>query len=486
MRVFQGLACEFLNHAAVWEAPVLASGVPRKPAPLMAKLRTVFVCSSCGNESPRWQGQCPSCAEWNTLSAYHPPAASRRSGIERPTLAESAPRGLAEIVSEDAPRLPTGLGEFDRVLGGGLVTGSVTLIGGEPGIGKSTLLLQAGAALASTTPVLYATGEESVRQVGLRAQRLGIAGAPLKLLAETSVEQVLAQAAAASARVLVIDSIQTMTAESVESAAGSVSQLRESAARLVGYAKRTGTAVLLIGHVTKEGVIAGPRVLEHMVDCVLYFESDSGSRYRVIRAVKNRFGAANEIGVFAMGEQGLKEVRNPSAIFLSRHEEPVAGSVVTVAREGTRQMLIEVQALVDPSHATNPRRVAVGLEGNRVAMLLAVLHRHAGVALHGHDVFVNVVGGVRLGETAADLPVLASALSSLEGKALAQDLVCFGEVGLAGEIRPVPFGEERLREAAKHGFRRAVVPRANLPRAGIEGMDVIGVGRLVEAVGALR
>jgi DNA repair protein RadA/Sms len=300
------------------------------------------------------------------------------------------------------------------------------------------------------------------------------------------VEEVLAQAQAHSARVLVIDSIQTMATESIESAAGSVSQLRESAARLVGHAKRTGTAVLLIGHVTKEGMIAGPRVLEHMVDSVLYFESDSGSRYRVVRAVKNRFGAANEIGVFAMDEQGLREVKNPSAIFLSRHGEPVPGSIVTVAREGTRQMLIEVQALVDASHSTNPRRVAVGLEGNRIAMLLAVLHRHAGVALHGHDVFVNVVGGVRLNETAADLPVLAAALSSLEGRALAQDLVCFGEVGLAGEIRPVPFGEERLREAAKHGFRRAVVPRANVPRKPVEGVSVTGVGNMAEAVQALR
>jgi DNA repair protein RadA/Sms len=452
----------------------------------MAKSRTVFVCSSCGGDSPRWQGQCPSCGEWNTLSAYHPPAAARRPAGSRAAGGQAAPRGLAEVVAEDAPRLLTGLDELDRVLGGGLVVGSVTLIGGEPGIGKSTLLLQAGAALAAASTVLYATGEESVRQVGLRAQRLGVANAPLGLLAETSVEQVLAQAEAAKARVLVVDSIQTMTAESVESAAGSVSQLRESAARLVAYAKRSGVAVLLIGHVTKEGVIAGPRVLEHMVDAVLYFESDSGSRYRVIRAVKNRFGAANEIGVFAMGEQGLKEVRNPSAIFLSRHEEPVAGSIVTVAREGTRQMLIEVQALVDPSHASIPRRVAVGLEGNRVAMLLAVLHRHAGVALHDHDVFVNVVGGVRLGETAADLPVLASALSSLENRALSQDLVCFGEVGLAGEIRPVPFGEERLREAAKHGFRRAVIPRANVPRKRVEGMDVVGVGRLAEAVQALR
>jgi DNA repair protein RadA/Sms len=452
----------------------------------MVKTRTVFVCSSCGADSPRWQGQCPACSEWNTLSAYHPPAATRRSGRGARASGEQATRGLAEVVAEDAPRLETGLVELDRVLGGGLVTGSVSLIGGEPGIGKSTLLLQAGAALAAHVVVLYATGEESVRQIGLRAQRLGVSGSPLQLLAETAVETVLEQAAAVAARVLVIDSIQTMTAESVESAAGSISQLRECAARLVGYAKRSGTAVLLIGHVTKEGIIAGPRVLEHMVDAVLYFESDSGSRYRVIRAVKNRFGAANEIGVFAMGEQGLKEVRNPSAIFLSRHEEPVAGSVVTVAREGTRQMLIEVQALVDASNASNPRRVAVGLDANRVAMLLAVLHRHAGVALHGYDVFVNVVGGVRLGETAADLPVLLAVLSSLENRALPQELVSFGEVGLAGEIRPVPFGEERLREAAKHGFRRAVVPRANVPRKRIEGMQITGVARLSEAVDALK
>jgi DNA repair protein RadA/Sms len=452
----------------------------------MAKTRTVFLCSSCGNETPRWQGQCPACGEWNTLSAFHPPAGASKRGAPRPVTNEVQAQDLAQLPTDDAPRLATGLAEFDRVLGGGLVVGSVTLIGGEPGIGKSTLLLQSAAAMSSVHRVLYATGEESVRQVGLRAQRLGVAAAPLRLLAETSVEEVLAQAQEHSARVLVIDSIQTMATESIESAAGSVSQLRESAARLVGHAKRTGTAVLLIGHVTKEGMIAGPRVLEHMVDSVLYFESDSGSRYRVVRAVKNRFGAANEIGVFAMDEQGLREVKNPSAIFLSRHGEPVPGSIVTVAREGTRQMLIEVQALVDASHSTNPRRVAVGLEGNRIAMLLAVLHRHAGVALHGHDVFVNVVGGVRLNETAADLPVLAAALSSLEGRALAQDLVCFGEVGLAGEIRPVPFGEERLREAAKHGFRRAVVPRANVPRKPVEGVTVTGVGNMAEAVQALR
>jgi len=452
----------------------------------MARSRTVFLCSSCGNEAPRWQGQCPACGEWNTLNAYHPPAAEARRAPARAGAAAPRPQGLAECAADDSGRLLTGLAEFDRVLGGGLVAGSVTLIGGEPGIGKSTLLLQSAAAMSSSVAVLYATGEESVRQVGLRAQRLGVADAPLKLLAETSVEDVLAQAEGAHARVLIVDSIQTMATSVLESAAGSVSQLRECAARLVGHAKRSGTAVVLIGHVTKEGVIAGPRVLEHMVDSVLYFESDSGSRFRVVRAVKNRFGAANEIGVFAMDEHGLKEVRNPSAIFLSRHEEPVNGSIVTVAREGTRQMLVEVQALVDASHATNPRRVAVGLDANRIAMLLAVLHRHAGVGLHGHDVFVNVVGGVRLNETAADLPVLAAALSSLQSHSLPQDLVCFGEVGLAGEIRPVPFGEERLREAAKHGFRRAVVPRANLPRKPIDGMTATGVGHMAEAVAALR
>ncbi len=447
----------------------------------MAKPRTVFVCSSCGAEAPRWQGQCPACGEWNTLSAFHPAPAARRG--RAPALAAAAP--VESLEAGEEPRLGTGMTEFDRVLGGGLVPGSVTLIGGDPGIGKSTLLLQAAASLAAGAPVLYATGEESVRQVGLRANRLGLGGAPLRLVAETSVEQIVEQARALAARVLVVDSIQTMTAATVEAAAGSVSQLRECAAQLVAHAKSTATAVLLIGHVTKEGVIAGPRLLEHMVDAVLYFESDSGSRYRVVRAVKNRFGAANEIGVFAMDERGLKEVRNPSAIFLSRHEQPVAGSVVTVAREGTRQMLVEVQALVDPSHAANPRRVAVGLEANRIAMLIAVLHRHAGVALHAHDVFVNVVGGVRLGETSADLPVVAALLSSLEDRPLAQDLVAFGEVGLAGEIRPVPYGEERLREAAKHGFRRAVVARANAPRRPVEGMEVVAAARLDEAVLAL-
>ncbi len=437
----------------------------------MAKARTVFVCSSCGADAARWSGQCPSCGEWNTLAPFA--EARVRGGGRRDATGAGRPAVVAQIVTEPETRLATGFAEFDRVLGGGLVPGSVTLIGGEPGIGKSTLLLQCAASLAGTQPVLYATGEESVRQVAERARRLGVEGAGLKLVAETG------------ATVLVIDSIQTMSVAEVDAAPGAVTQLRESTARLVRHAKSTGASVLLIGHVTREGVIAGPRVLEHMVDTVLYFESDSGSRFRVIRAVKNRFGAANEIGVFAMEERGLREVRNPSAIFLARGKDPVPGSAVTVAREGTRQMLIEVQGLVDESPLENPRRVAVGFEGNRVALLLAVLHRHAGVALHGQDVFVNVVGGVRLAETAADLAVVAALLSSFHARPLAQDLVVFGELGLTGEIRPVPYGEERLREAAKHGFRRAIVPLANLPRQPPEGIEVTGCAKVTDAIDAL-
>jgi DNA repair protein RadA/Sms len=455
----------------------------------MAKTKTVYVCTACGDESPKWQGQCPACGEWNSLSqltvARGAAEPRGRTAPERAAAAGAA-SVLGTVEAEEAARIPTGSEEFDRVLGGGLVVGSVTLIGGEPGIGKSTLLLQSAAQLARLVPTLYATGEESLKQVGLRARRLGLGDAPLRLIAETSVERVVESAREAQSRVLIVDSIQTMGTDDVESSPGSVSQLRESAARFVSHAKGSGTAVLMIGHVTKEGTIAGPRVLEHLVDTVLYFESDAGSRYRVIRAVKNRFGAANEIGVFAMGEQGLREVKNPSAIFLSRHEQPVAGSVVMVTREGTRPMLVEVQALVDDSRAQVPRRVTVGLEGNRLALLLAVLHRHGGIALHAHDVFVNVVGGVRVGETAADLPAVLAAVSSLEDRPLPQDLVTFGELGLAGEIRPVPFGEERLREAAKHGFRRAIVPRANAPKKGVDGMDVVGVQRLDEALAAAR
>ncbi|MGH8131143.1 MAG: DNA repair protein RadA [Steroidobacteraceae bacterium] len=449
----------------------------------MAKPRTVFVCSSCGADAPRWSGQCPSCGEWNTLAPFteaRARGAARSGGGIVPK-----PEPIARLVTEIETRLPTGFAEFDRVLGGGLVTGSVTLIGGEPGIGKSTLLLQCAAALAAGSAVLYATGEESVRQVAERARRLAVDAGALTLVAETAVERILELASESRARVIVIDSIQTMSVDGIDAAPGAVTQLRESTASLVRYAKANGTSVLLIGHVTREGIIAGPRVLEHMVDTVLYFESDSGSRFRVIRAVKNRFGAVNEIGVFAMEERGLREVRNPSAIFLSRASEPVPGSIVTVAREGTRQMLIEVQALVDASQLANPRRVAVGFEANRVALLLAVLHRHAGVALAAHDVFVNVVGGVRLAETAADLAVVAALCSSLNGRPLPQNLVVFGEIGLTGEIRPVPYGEERLREAAKHGFGRAVVPRANLPRQAPEGIEVAAAAKVSEALAAL-
>ncbi len=417
-----------------------------------------------------------------SFSESRAPRAARAGGLAAvPSQAEP----IGGIVATDDARLDTGFAEFDRVLGGGLVTGSVTLIGGDPGIGKSTLLLQCAGALSGRVPVLYATGEESVRQVAERARRLVMGSAALSLIAETSVERILEESVRCGARVLVIDSIQTMSVGEVEAVPGAVTQLRESTARLVRHAKDTGASVLLIGHVTREGVIAGPRVLEHMVDTVLYFESDSGSRFRVIRAVKNRFGAVNEIGVFAMEEQGLREVRNPSAIFLSRGSEPVPGSAVTVAREGTRQMLIEVQSLVDPSQAANPRRVAVGFDSNRVALLLAVLHRHAGIALHSHDVFVNVVGGVQLAETAADLAVVAAIASSMSGTSLPRDLVAFGELGLTGEIRPVPYGEERLREAAKHGFRRAIVPRANAPRQEIPGIDVVAVNRLPAALAAL-
>ncbi|HWG70453.1 MAG TPA: DNA repair protein RadA, partial [Steroidobacteraceae bacterium] len=392
---------------------------------------------------------------------------------------------LAAEAAVEQSRLGTGSGELDRVLGGGLVPGSVTLIGGDPGIGKSTLMLQAAAALNGLGPVLYATGEESLKQVAHRARRLGLTGAAARLMAETGVEDIVGAAKDHAVRVLIVDSIQTMHSERVESAPGAVSQLRECTAELVRFAKTSGTAVLLVGHVTKEGQIAGPRVLEHMVDTVLYFESDTGSRFRVLRSVKNRFGAANEIGVFAMVEQGLREVTNPSAIFLSRHAQPVPGSVITVMREGTRSLLIEVQVLADSSLGANPRRVAVGIDGNRLTMLLAVAHRHAGLQLQGQDVFANVVGGVRLTETAGDLAIVMAARSSLRDVPVDHSLIAFGELGLAGEIRPVPFGEERLREAAKHGFKFAVVPEANVPRRAPEGMSVRGVTRLNQALDAL-
>jgi DNA repair protein RadA/Sms len=376
--------------------------------------------------------------------------------------------------------------ELDRVLGGGLTAGSVTLIGGDPGIGKSTLLLQAMVNCATTHPVLYITGEESPAQVAMRAVRLGGDAGAVRLLAETCVERIVETAVADRPAVLVIDSIQTMFTETLQSAPGAVAQLRESAAQLVRFAKSTGTAVFLVGHVTKEGNIAGPRVLEHMVDTVLYFENDLGSRYRVIRAVKNRFGAVNELGVFAMTDAGLKEVRNPSAIFLSSHEQAVPGSVITVVREGSRPLLVELQALVDASPLPNPRRMALGFEQNRLVMLLAVLHRHGGIALFDQDVFVNMVGGIRVSETAVDLAVVLAALSSLKDRPLPSSLVVFGEIGLAGEVRPVPHGEERLREAAKHGFKRALIPAANAPRKGSKiGIEVTPVARLADALSVL-
>ncbi|HTD28902.1 MAG TPA: DNA repair protein RadA, partial [Xanthomonadaceae bacterium] len=383
------------------------------------------------------------------------------------------------------PRTLTGIGEFDRVLGGGLVEGSVVLVGGDPGIGKSTLLLQALASLGSRLSGLYVTGEESLAQVAARGRRLGLSLDGLDALAETCVERILTQAQAAKPKLIVADSIQTLWSEQLTAAPGSVSQVRESAARLVRFAKETGTSVFLIGHVTKEGGIAGPRVLEHMVDAVLYFEGESGSRFRVLRAFKNRFGAVNELGVFAMGDKGLREVPNPSAIFLSGSATPQSGSAVMVTREGTRPLLVEVQALVDHSPLSNPRRVTLGLEQNRLAMLLAVLHRHGGIGVFDQDVFVNIVGGIRVQETAADLPVLLAVLSSLRDKPLAEKTVVFGEVGLSGEIRPVPNGEERLKEAATHGFKRAIVPKANAPKRGKVGeMEVIGVERLAEALEA--
>ncbi len=451
----------------------------------MAKPRVEYQCAACGTTFPKWSGQCAECGEWNTLMeiAARKPAKAQAPHPRFSGYAGSAGvRRMNDVALEAEPRTATQIDEFDRVLGGGLVHGSVVLIGGDPGIGKSTLLIQTLATLGRSLPSLYVTGEESLQQVTLRAHRLSLPRDHLRLLAETRVEQILSIVAEEHPRVLVIDSIQTLYSEQLQSAPGSVGQVRETAAQLVRYAKQTDTAVFLVGHVTKEGTLAGPRVLEHMVDTVLYFEGDPGSRYRVMRAVKNRFGAVNELGVFAMTERGLKAVSNPSAIFLSRHPEPVSGSVVMVTREGTRPLLVEVQALVDDSRQNTPKRITVGLEQNRLAMLLAVMHRHGGVALFDQDVFINVVGGVKVSETAADLAGLSAALSSLLNRPLASNLVVFGEVGLAGEIRPVPNGEERLREAAKHGYTQAIIPKANAPRRPPPGMEIHAVERLSQAL----
>ena len=454
----------------------------------MAKAKTVYVCTECGGTAPKWQGKCPHCGGWNTLEETVASTAGPAAGAHRyAPLAASAPvRKLADIEAREMQRFPTGIDEFDRVLGGGMVAGAVVLIGGDPGIGKSTLLLQALAALSSHRKVLYVTGEESGDQVALRARRLGLDTRSVDLLAEIRLEAIQAALTEHAPEVAVIDSIQTLYSEQLTSAPGSVAQVRECAAQLTRMAKQTGVTIVMIGHVTKEGALAGPRVLEHIVDTVLYFEGDTHSSFRLVRAFKNRFGAVNELGVFAMTDRGLKGVANPSALFLSQHQHQVPGSCVMVTQEGSRPLLVEIQALVDTANSPNPRRLSVGLEGNRLAMLLAVLHRHAGTAAFDQDVFVNAVGGVRITEPAADLPVLLAIVSSLRNRPLPRGMVAFGEVGLAGEIRPAPRGQERLREAAKLGFSIALIPKANAPRQAIEGMEVWAVDRLDEALDRLR
>lgn len=450
------------------------------------KLKQIFICEQCGAQSPKWLGQCGDCHSWNSL--VEEVVSSNKSSARGVTTGYANAGGSMLTCLRDVPlsaesRLTTRLEELDRVLGGGLVPGSVVLIGGDPGIGKSTLLIQTLCYLSETRRALYVTGEESLQQVSLRARRLELPQNYLRLLAETQVERIIAIAQEYNPEVLVIDSVQTLFTDALTSAPGSVSQVRESAAQLVRYAKQSSVALFLVGHVTKEGALAGPRVLEHMVDTVLYFEGERDSRFRVIRAVKNRFGAVNELGIFAMSDKGLRQVSNPSSLFLSHYETPIAGSVVMATWEGSRPLLVEVQALVDECYGSNPRRVTVGLEQNRLSMLLAVLHRHGGIATFNQDVFVNVVGGVRVPETAADLPQIVAVLSSLKNRPLPTDLVVFGEVGLAGEIRPVQSGQERLRDAAKHGFKRAIVPKGNLPRGkfGAE-MEIVGVQSLREAL----
>lgn len=449
----------------------------------MAKSKSIYSCTECGATSPKWQGQCPGCAEWNTLLES---VAEKASGHRFESLALGArPVYLSQIEARETERIATGIGEFDRALGGGLVAGGVVLIGGDPGIGKSTLLLQALSLLAATNKVLYVSGEESAEQVALRARRLGLETRALPLMAEINLERILATLQAEQPQVAVIDSIQTLWSDQLSSAPGSVAQVRECAAQLTRLAKQSGITIILVGHVTKDGALAGPRVLEHIVDTVLYFEGDTHSSFRLVRAVKNRFGAVNELGVFAMTDKGLKGVNNPSALFLSQHGQDVAGSCVMVTQEGTRPLLVEIQALVDAAHG-NPRRLTVGLDAQRLAMLLAVLHRHAGIVCFDQDVFVNAVGGVKIGEPAADLAVLLSITSSLKNKPLPAKLIVFGEVGLAGEIRPAPRGQERLKEAAKLGFTRALIPEANRPKQAIAGMEVIAVRRVEEAVARLR
>ena len=452
----------------------------------MAKLKHTFCCQTCGTLYPKWTGQCTGCNEWNTIVEELQTKEAPSSRYQGYAGREALITRMTDVTLQEDIRLSSGSQELDRVLGGGIIMGSAILIGGDPGIGKSTILLQAISHLSQQHSVLYVTGEESLQQITLRSRRLGLPETNLLLLADTHVETILNHVQKEKPRVLVIDSIQTMHTSLMASAPGSVGQVRESAMQLVNYAKQTDTALFLVGHVTKEGNIAGPRVLEHMVDTVLYFEGEQDNRYRIIRAVKNRYGAVNEIGIFAMTEKGLREVNHPSAIFLSRYANPVSGSIITAIKEGSRPMLVEVQALVDQSHTGNPRRLAVGLETQRLSMLLAILNRHSGISTHNLDVFLNVVGGLQIFETAADLPILFAILSSLRNHPLPTDLIVFGELGLSGEIRPVPGGQERLKEAAKHGFKKAIVPHGNAAKKSIDGLSIIPVQTLKEAVQCMQ
>jgi len=448
----------------------------------MAKVKTVYVCNECGSDQPKWSGQCPECNAWNTMSEFKVSAAKKaelNTGYAGSQTARI--QYIKDITLSEIPRIHTGMEEFDRVLGGGLVPGSVILIGGDPGVGKSSILLQVMSYLSEKMKALYVTGEESAEQVAMRSQRMDLPCDNLEILTATEVDTICNLANQSKPKVMVIDSIQTMYLQELTSAAGGVSQVRESAARLTRFAKETNTAVLLVGHVTKTGEVAGPRVLEHIVDAVVYLEG-SDNRYRVMRAVKNRFGAVNELGVFAMTDKGMREVKNPSAIFLSRAEEAAPGSIVMIVWEGSRPLLVELQALVDENQFGQPRRLAVGYDQYRLNLLLAVMHRHAGMFLGGQDVYINVVGGIKVVETSADLPLLLAMLSSFKNKTIPQDLIAFGEVGLSGEIRPVANGQERLHEAVKHGFKRAIVPAANVIKGGVPGLEIIGVKKISEAL----